>query len=298
MMNSKLKWILLTVALILISTVGIGLSVHSADLPGKALQITGEGAGKLNAPMGVTADNKRIYVADANQNRIAVFDTRGKWLFNIGRKGQREGELNYPVDAALNPKGGLYVADFYNQRIQVFSPGGQFRFSFPQGERIRPTALDIDRNGNVFVTDINSNSVRIYTEKGKLIRSFGETGEAEGKFKFPNGIAVSRDGSAIYVADSQNARIQVFTGQGLLQRIIRTGVKMGLPKGMSLSGNRLYMADAFLQKIFVFDLSGKLVNTIGQSEGALHFPNDVYVTDKQIYVADRGNNRIMVYPTR
>jgi len=50
-----------------------------------------------------------------------------------------------------------------------------------------------------------------------VINTFGSEGTDEGQFKFPRGVAVDEQGS-IYVADSGNNRIQIFSSEGVFQR--------------------------------------------------------------------------------
>lgn len=295
-MNTKSKRILLTLGVAVLAALGVTYSSLSASESPKELHITGGGEQQLNTPMGVTSDGSKIYIANAGKNQIDVFDQKGKWVSQIGRGGTKEGELNYPVDAALSPTGGLYVADFYNQRIQVFSTSGAFQFSFPKGERIRPAALDIDSSGNVYVADVNSQSIKIYSPKGELIREIGGPGTGNGQFNFPNGIAVNQNGTEIYVSDSQNNRVQVFDGQGEFLRMIQPKDAMGLPKGIALADDgRLYVTDALLHKVYIFDQKGILQETWGQQAGAFHFPNDVFVKNGKVLIVDRGNNQVIVY---
>jgi tripartite motif-containing protein 71 len=56
-----------------------------------------------------------VYVADDGNNRIQKFDTNGS-------KGTGYGQFDDPTSAAVDSSGNVYVADFYNYRIQVFSP--------------------------------------------------------------------------------------------------------------------------------------------------------------------------------
>ena len=61
----------------------------------------------------------------------------------------------------------------------------------------------------VFVTDANNNRVQVFDGRGALLGTFGESGDGQGKFDTPAGIAVAGDGN-VFVADSGNSRIQVF----------------------------------------------------------------------------------------
>lgn len=70
-------------------------------------------------PSSIAVDDRGyIYVLDAFNGEISIFDEKGRKINTFGRMGSREGELNYP--SCIFYKDGLfYVADKYNNRIQI-----------------------------------------------------------------------------------------------------------------------------------------------------------------------------------
>jgi len=64
---------------------------------------------------------KNIYVADALNNRIQVFDSAGSFLFEFGSSGSGDGQFKVPFGIAVDSRKNIYVADLGNLRIQVFS---------------------------------------------------------------------------------------------------------------------------------------------------------------------------------
>ena len=54
-------------------------------------------------------DSGRMYVTDFQEPRVVVFDSRGRHLATIGRKGQRPGEFTAPTGPTIGPDGALYV---------------------------------------------------------------------------------------------------------------------------------------------------------------------------------------------
>lgn len=71
-----------------------------------------------------------IYVLDAGNTRIQVFDREGQYLRTIGRKGQGPGEFQSPQDVFVNDLNGeIYVPDF--RSIVVFASNGDYRRTIP-----------------------------------------------------------------------------------------------------------------------------------------------------------------------
>ena len=64
-----------------------------------------------------------VYGLDLWANRVRVYDNDGVFLTEFGSPGSGPGQFNLPQDVAIGPDGRIYVADFHNQRIQVFGDG-------------------------------------------------------------------------------------------------------------------------------------------------------------------------------
>jgi hypothetical protein len=73
----------------------------------------------LGQVSGVAVDRAgNVYVTDFLAAKIWVFDSDGRLLTSIGRKGQGPGEFEAPTGPAIGPDGRLYVRDVY--RVSVF----------------------------------------------------------------------------------------------------------------------------------------------------------------------------------
>lgn len=133
------------------------------------------GSGKLHYPTDVSVGKDgNIYVADAYNNRIQVFRPDGvyviKWGGDSGKgdKGDKPGWFDVVTGIDTDTQGRVYVADFYNNRVQVFSPDGEFITSFGkqgsrEGEFERPTDVAVDNHGNIFVADWGNNRIQKFS---------------------------------------------------------------------------------------------------------------------------------------
>jgi DNA-binding beta-propeller fold protein YncE len=195
-------------------------TVRVYDKAGEFLRSIGKGL--LVRPTGVALDarRQRLYVVDTGQNdsatahRVKVFDLEGNLRQEIGRRGDRDGEFNFPTFASLDPQGRLYVVDSVNNRIQVFAPEGEFLWKFGRsgdqiGDFARPKGVAVDGFGNIYVVDSRWSNVQIFNQQGQLLMIFAGTGSVPGLLLNPSAIAIDRE-NKIYVSDTLGQRVSVY----------------------------------------------------------------------------------------
>ena len=165
---------------------------------------------------------ERLYAVDtggvrSDRHHVRVIDTAsGEVLYDIGKRGVREGELNLPRDIAMGPDGNLYVVDGGNFRVQVFTTEGVFLSSMGRiggrtGNFSRPKGIDTDAAGNVYVSDAAFGNFQIFNRDGQLLLFVGDraTEMAPGKFMLPAGLAVDED-DRVYMVDQFFRKVDVF----------------------------------------------------------------------------------------
>jgi DNA-binding beta-propeller fold protein YncE len=88
----------------------------------------GAGQGNLGLPRGMAADGQgRLFVADATGQGVFVYrapsgdSRRLEYLGFIGGQGMADGQFQYPNSVAIDARGRVYVADTFNDRVQVWS---------------------------------------------------------------------------------------------------------------------------------------------------------------------------------
>ena len=80
----------------------------------------GSGSGYFAQPKGVAVDSEgHIYVAEALSNQVQIFDDDASFLLGFGTSGEGPGSFRMPTGLAIW-KDMIYVADSYNQRVQIF----------------------------------------------------------------------------------------------------------------------------------------------------------------------------------
>jgi DNA-binding beta-propeller fold protein YncE len=88
----------------------------------------GAGQGNLGLPRGLAVDESgRVFVADASGQGVFIFHApsgdsrRLEYIGFIGGQGAADGQFQYPNSAAIDARGRVYVADTFNDRVQVWS---------------------------------------------------------------------------------------------------------------------------------------------------------------------------------
>jgi DNA-binding beta-propeller fold protein YncE len=188
---------------------------------GRKFGLAGTGATFMNWPYGVAAIGGDLIVADTDNNRVerwtppATAPTKPVtgtvvWSQN-GLQGANDGvAFRSPYDVDVYGSS-VYVADTTNKRIVVLNAatGDEIR-TFGAGVLHAPQGVAVDpATGNVWVTDTSFNRVVEFSPTGALLLTFGKAGSGQSQFNKPTHIAV--DNGLLYVADTWNDRIQVFS---------------------------------------------------------------------------------------
>lgn len=216
----------------------------------------------LNEPRAVALAGDKIYITDTDAHRVLVLSMDGQVLLKWGKKGDKPGQFRSPSGIAVDEQGRVFVADTGNHRIQVFDAGG------------------------------------------KPIRNFGGKGDDARKFHTPSGLFAQR--GLLYVADTGNSRVQVLTSDGIFIRQISVKTKkdeMKEPVAVAVDlQNRIYVLDADMHKIRIFDHDGKQLDQFGsEGKGTEGFdePQGLAVDSHGgIYVADTGNYKLKKFDPR
>jgi len=254
------------------------------------------------------------YAAAATQ--LLEFGTDGKFIREIGKNLYA---WSFGHTVRIDPQDNIWVTDKGSDMVVKFNPAGRVLMVFGRKqeasdretgplERHKPplppeigrfrqvTDVAFDPAGNTYISDgyINSRVAKV-DKDGRWLKSFGDPGNKPGQFNTPHSIAADAKGN-IYVADRGNRRIQVFDGEGNLQREIRIDVPYdksaqpaigavpdlvkleasgapltmapGAPWAVCITpgpNQVLYASDAYPGRVYKLSLDGKVLGVLGES---------------------------------
>ncbi len=171
-----------------------------------------------------------------------------------------------------------------------------------------PTKVAFLRDGTPLVADGYRNArVAFLRRDGGVTSAWGAQGRADGEFDLPHGIAVDAD-DRVYVADRDNARVQVFNRDGT-HRATWSVPALGRPFAVAVANEQVFVVDGGDQdperpaaRVVVLDRAGRVLGQFGSygtRPGELAEPHDIVLDARgRVYVAELGTNRVQRFRPR
>ncbi len=169
---------------------------------------------------------------------------------------------------AVSRKGEIYLFHRGQHPLICFDADGKYLRSW--GDDLIKTAhgLRVDRDDNVWATDIGSHRVYKFDPTGKLLLALGtgKPGTEDDQFNKPTDVAFGPDGE-FYVSDGYgNSRVMKFSPDGKLLKSWGTRGKapgeFNLPHAIVVDAKgRVLVGDRENNRIQIFDRDGKLLET-------------------------------------
>ncbi len=128
-------------------------------------------ADSLDAPGGVALGEGMLAVADFFNHRVVV--NKQDSSFIIGKEGHDNGSLYYPTDLKID-RDYLYIADAYNNRVEVYDHRGKYVRTIGWQEGIRVATGVEAGNQQIFITDFHGNRLLVYDVYGQLLQTFSQ----------------------------------------------------------------------------------------------------------------------------
>ncbi len=169
---------------------------------------------------GIAVDKQdQIYIFTRNQPAVQVYKTDGALLRAIYMEDSSGAHF-----IRIGPEGNIWTANIAEHLVRKYSPKGKLMLTLGEpgvagtdkGHFDRPTDMTILPSGDIFVSDgYNNRRVVHFDANGNYVNQWGRGGDGPGEFALPHSI-VADSHNRLYVADRENARLQVFDTKGKL----------------------------------------------------------------------------------
>jgi tripartite motif-containing protein 2/3 len=218
--------------------------------------------GQFTEPSGVAVNAQNdIIVADTNNHRIQIFDKEGRFKFQFGECGKRDGQLLYPNRVAVvRTSGDIIVTERSpTHQIQIYNQYGQFVRKFGANILQHPRGVTVDNKGRIIVVECKVMRVIIFDQNGNVLQKFGCSKHLE----FPNGVVVN-DKQEIFISDNRAHCVKVFNYEGTFLRQIGGEGITNYPIGVGINSNgEILIADNHNNfNLTIFTQDGQLVSAL------------------------------------
>lgn len=226
-----------------------------------------------------------------------------RWLVGLGhtdRGAQRR--LVRPQTGAVDENGRVYVTDAGRKAVFVFDEVHGELLIWENADEftpfVSPVGIALGPAGEILVADAGL---------GRVVR-LSTTGEAKGNFgegivRRPTGLARDPATGTVFVADTAEHNVKVFSDDGNLLRVLgRHGQGPGqfnAPTHLTFSNGVLYVSDTFNARVQMIDVFGRSLGAIGERGlyvGNLTRPKGVAVdADNHVYVIESYYDHLIIY---
>ena len=157
----------------------------------------------------------------------------------------------------------------------------------------KPLGVAVDSSGRIFVGSVSEGSVSVFSADGKLLYKLGS---GAGEFGMPSDIAISSSGT-VYVTDSMQNKVKSYTTAGAPLSSI---AGLNFPTGIAVddAAGEIYVADHSSGTVKIFDMGGILKRYIrGGSMFRSVFirPQGIALDSTRVYIVDAYNSAVVVY---
>jgi DNA-binding beta-propeller fold protein YncE len=266
----------------------------------------------MGAPASVAFDSRgHMIVLNRGPVPVMEFDADGNFIRAFG-----EGLFTRSHGLKIDREGNIWATDVGAHTVMKLSPQGQVLLTLgtkgQAGEWSEgaewshfnePNDVAIGANGDIFVVQGHTAGrgdprVLKFDKNGKFLKTWGGRGTEPGQFTVAHGIAIDSKG-LLWVTDRENQRVQVFDQDGKFVRQLKYA---GLPCGLVIGSDSIYMVNGFAGQLLRLDLNGTVLAATGKpGKGLGEFGEAHFLTVSpkgDVYIADTVNSTLHKFVKR
>lgn len=169
---------------------------------------TGDGPLEFSFPCGLAVGSDgKVYICDTFNCRVQVLNPDLSFNQYLVTDMRPPGKLNQPYDIAFNSSGKVFIADYSDHSVKMFTSVGDFIGQITtkndQDPLKNPVSVHVNINDHVFVAEEKTPGLSVYDSNGKYLTMI--------PVKSSGAYGISTDSqSCIYISDRTNRRVQIF----------------------------------------------------------------------------------------
>lgn len=213
-----------------------------------------------------------------------------------------EPSFRYISGICVDDKNRLCITEEDTARLYFYSVGGELEQTVELGGNVKPRAVILDTQDNIYVSDVENCCIYKYNSFGELLQSFG----GRNAFLRPSFLALSTDEEKLIVSDTGNNRVFVLSAH-TGEIITSFGMKghhdlmFDGPCGIAIDGaGNMNVIDSGNNRIQVVTMQGAFVAEISlpwfmeSCDVPGGFRDIAFLSNGQYVVTDHANHRFLI----
>ncbi|XP_078581866.1 uncharacterized protein LOC144865173 [Branchiostoma floridae x Branchiostoma japonicum] len=262
---------------------------------------------KLSMDKSTTGQGEQLVVQPQGEDTVANVRSIRVRKVKFGGRGSGKGKFLGPHGVAVSQDNEVYISDWWNSRIQVFTMDGvyirEFITTLPgeTGEVLKPHDVAADRNDNLWV--VGDDHIVQYSREGTYLAKIDLP-----HVEWRRGITIAKATEQVIVTeyDGQNGRLRVFAQNSYKVYTYDTGhmsPEPWFPCYVTVDGEgNILVTDTSNYCVHVLDRDGNFkfkFGSEGSEESQLKHPRDICVDGMgNIIVADYGNGSVKMFDSQ
>ena len=206
------------------------------------------GSDKMKQPLCIVIYKDRVFVTQYGGGCLLVYELNGEFIQQVGTPGSGEGKLNQPRGIAIhNTNGDIYICDYSNNRIQIFSNDYSYKSQFGISILKSPTDIQLTKDSIFVLSDKNP---FLYTFNYNLTQLHNTVSDSICKhLNYPLSFIIDGNDNFI-ISDYNNNNIVIFNNTGHLLHTLTDSISQ--PTGVCLNSNGGIIAVGLNNRLLLF----------------------------------------------
>ena len=229
-------------------------NIYVANLSNNRVQMFDENLnylssfGEITSPICIAISKEKVFVSQYRFGCFSVFDMNGTLLKQVGTTGSGDGQFKNPHGIAINAfNDDIYVCDYSNKRIQIFSKDYSYKSQFGNTIINHPSDIQLTKD-NIYVLSHHNPFLFIFNYNYQYMKNIISTSISK-HLNCP--LAFKIDGAGNFViSDRGNYSIFIFDNNFTLLHQINE--EFSKPRGVTIDSNGRILVVGYNHRLLIF----------------------------------------------